>query len=140
MPNRRLLPVQYLVYTLNSKLRMDFAASETNDITATENPDKMCRTVEWSSCISNLFEDAVGNSSLLASLHSHAIIIITVNKQMSGKVWSWVYVWGTPGSSPGRLTNYPKSIHCKLFVSFQADSASIFVRAKREFAVDSQYK
>jgi len=57
---------------------MDFAASETNDIKVTESLDKMCRTIECSSCISNLFVDAVGNSSLLASLYSHAIIIITV--------------------------------------------------------------
>jgi hypothetical protein len=57
---------------------MDFAASETNDIKATENPDKMCRTVECSSCITNLSEDAVGNSSLSESLYSHAIITIDV--------------------------------------------------------------
>ena len=57
--NRRLLAVQYLVYTLNTKIRMDFAASETNDIKATETPDKMCRTIECSSCISNLYEYAV---------------------------------------------------------------------------------
>ena len=67
MPNRRLLPVQNLIYILNSKIRMAFAASETSDVKGTESPDKMCRTIECFSCITNLFEDAVGNSSLLAS-------------------------------------------------------------------------
>ena len=64
--------------TTIKKYIKDFAASETNDIKATENPDKMCRTIKCSSYISNLFEDAVGNSSLLASLYSHATIIIAV--------------------------------------------------------------
>ena len=78
LPDRKVLLVQCHIYILYTKILKYFAASESSDIKATAEPDKMCRTHEISPCISNLFEDAVCNSSFPASLHSHDIIIITV--------------------------------------------------------------